>query len=1410
TEQDALRKLLEPQPTRIVTTGTPVDIVQDALYTACGQLVSGPVVCSPVPVPFDTPVLLDITGDAVPDLLVLLAPVLLPDTPHVPPTADELLAIAQASAQDALDTAATPGLGVTLRISTIASLDQLLATLPCAASVVPDPQHLHLDASCFAHLVGDELTTNLLPTALLDGDQVIAPADLPARAWAAYHILTPTDDTNDIIRIGVDGTTSKIPEVTTMKFKVEDLAALLGGELLGRLNITFEQPGEDVTLFAEVSEVQDGQPVNPTTVSAHMTPVPDLGMDIDALLDGSHLTATLRASESPLLTVTYTDEQTTPTANTTKAEAIIDKLPTRVDVEYERLTDGAHLHYNANALIGTITASYAHDDPLTAIEGSAIIHELPQDVDLQLHTDKEGQGSIGYTASTVIPLVTGAFATLNHTSDVGNAGAFSVADIPAQFTVSWDSNGDPHTLVYDGNDGLGPASVDYATFLHGNPAGLAFQVGVQRLPPYVELRTADDFTEFDARSSASGAQASGTVEDLTLAFTTDGAFLGAQPPEDHVSLYQYVVPVSGVNTSFVRLDAQHPSLQYVKADMRSNETHIDVRNGGQHFMKYSVDVPGALATGYVDKVPDRVTMDVVGTVNTYRAFGQTIDDVVLDFSDKGQPPLLLHVEAKGVPDEVVLDADLPDKRIAYSASDVVPSITASGSVPTPDAGIFDLQVELLDIPTAWYADWNTSIFQETKFAFQVTDDDQQPTPLGSLRLEAHNFQGAGLQPSPLPFPPGCAFQDGQDHFCAALDAAQQHDAVVFELQDLTALTFEKGFDADGEDSMSVQVDSLDHQQFIVSVDARASDGKQALIYGTIDPLPTHVRLDTGKVIKYQAEEPFDLQLAAELGVPAGLQAMPAPVAFDHGIALHVDADGNVKVRGAVTGVGTLIQVDTDAGAFEMQGWAPTKPDLQLRIDIDPKPGSGSVAADITVHGVQPASGTRFLGGSFVHKDKVTVDKFEPDSTRFTLSTTPAIAGPVAVEADLALSDKTVGFTVSNIPSATGVPSADFTLQDNRFSDDDPLDTTIQYRSAGGVNLVHLDLGLGTFTGGFDLAQIPAAFTLDLTKNEAGPNVHYTATDPDNVVDPNQLDLDADITVTSASGDTDIEVHATDIGRTFEMNTVADEATTKTIIDERGDCSAHEEDDVPIDYFEFKSPDHDTGDVTVVIPASMGQPSFDGWGTQWCFDIDPLRFLFKVGFGATIEMDMVNLSIHVAGLGDRMTAKTGFISKIEGDYSAFDLDWGDSHGFVDITAGGGVEVCIVDTDYCISPFDAFSPLGGDHFSLDKVRFYGAKHSEGTWQVPVTISSPCILFIEVTWDIYLPISLDPPLSGSWDNEAHADGGTWYFLASPYNNANNVVIPEFLAQLIVWIGADDRGVDFSFPGLGAPGVEACLPFP
>jgi hypothetical protein len=1297
---------------------------------------------------------------------------------------------------------------VTLRIQTLLDPHDLTSGgLPCdlEAEVGPLPALWHVAYDCKLRLPSGQ---NNVVTPLEEGlAAAAAPRDIPARAWVEYEVPTSPPESMGI-RLGVDGLGSKIPEVSTVAFRIHSLATLFAGRLLGDLNVTFDGPGADVALFGEVSDVdEDGVSSNPTTAALHMTPVPDLHADLDVMLDGAHAIVDLTVTEQTRATVSYEDDRTVPAAAYTRAVVVADELPERVHVEYRDLPDGTRLLYDASSTIALLTAAYLHEDAAWRVEGSARIEQLPARILVDLHTDDDEEGSLHYEASSVVPLAEVAFRALNKTAGITALGEATVRDIPAQFDITYDATAKPERLLYEASSELGPVDLAYYTL----PQGLAIEAHVASIPRVVELHTDENYTRLDARAAPGAPEASGTIGLVDLRFSTDGTFLPPEPDDTHVVALQF--PTPGGNTT--RVDLRYDGLMFLLADLRDKEMHLDVRNSEERHLRFDVDMPKAHARGFVDKVPDRVTLDNVDTLFEYRAYGDTIARVHLEFDNKSLPqPLLLTVDAYDVPDWILLDLDLDHERIVYDASHEVTRVVGIGRIPTPLDGTFDLRFNVEGIPT--HVEVN---FTEGALRFEA------PGGLGHIAVLAHNTPPAWPDAA-------CDYESGTNHLCASVREVPRQTALSFELDEVRTMAFLQAELPDGssKNDISLRADAPEAFLLAVLIEPRPEvlhPPERITVFGTMTPLPREVDLSTGDKITYTGSDPFTLDLAAEFGPVAHLGAIGAPAAPVQGVGIHIHDEAHslatfddvqvVKTRAVLTGVGTFVEVDTKDTGFTMHDWQPTLPDLTFDMVVHDDPTTAdddeSIVVQVTVHEAAP-DGDQDLSGSFANGIG---DGLQDGETRvsFTFEDPIEPANPAvpAVEAVITLADTRVAFDVRNLPTSLA-----FGIRSLGSLEAVGGGLEVDYDADGPVHRVDMGLDIlaeggepdgfappNDFTGAFTLRQLPTDFAFSILKNAAGNVIGYEATDPHGVQDPSSLDVD----LTLDKGQLHVVMHAENLGASFGLTPVPGDPDTREVPDpDDPECSTIDEEYVPTDNLQLHSAPP-TSVLAVTLSDAMSS-SIEGWGGRWCFGLGPIEFRFKWGFTVQVDMVTQNLRLELTSLGDtRIT--TGFINQVKGDYGTFRMEWGDSGGALDLTIGAEVAACWEDD--CINPFGLFSPIGPDQdFDLSNLRFYRVKASPGEFFVPITFDGPCLPVlppagIELDLVMTLPISLEPHPEGSQDNHVTADGGTWYFLPSPFV-AGTPVIPDWLAYIILWIGSDsgDKGVSFSFPGIPIPVPSPC----
>jgi hypothetical protein len=617
---------LPPVPRDGAADGSPVDGAADgqpsssgaaaaAQYKACGRMVGFDTVCGEW-VAVGTPVPLNLDDEAGSEVGVLLTPVTArPLTDAVaaagtPDAGDRLAfldpAVAAASqlpgaAEDLAGQAG--GAGVMLLI-------QPLPATPCDVSVALDPLATHLACSTVIQGVPD----------LEQVEDLTDQQAVPALVWIKYPVVTLPDGSLESLRsgsepgaiaklveLGVDGTADRLPNATQVDFRIKSIAELAQGNLTADLNFSFQDPPASIALVASVkNSTEGGAPEDPTNVTIAFTPVPNLNLTLDMALNGSRVNATLNASLSPLVDLTVHSERADPYLRR-NVQAVIDTLPERVTVTYERLSDGNLIVYDSSAPIHRTTVQFDEDAAESTMAGNVTVHELPSRILVELHTDDEAQGNAHYEAASVIPQVEADFSMLNKTDTNRTAGTADVHNIPARFDVTWDTTSTPDVFTFDASSSLGPVDLDLGTTSATGAKGLAIDAHLEGLPPFIGIEMDDDYS-LDARTSREGERASASIGLIEARFGTRGAF-----PAGPCTSVSARVCLDLDNTTTPAAAAADVRLEGIRSFAFRNETQPgDARK--TQFLDFNTTQRADLTLSVVSRDHDDDFVDVHGTI----------------------------------------------------------------------------------------------------------------------------------------------------------------------------------------------------------------------------------------------------------------------------------------------------------------------------------------------------------------------------------------------------------------------------------------------------------------------------------------------------------------------------------------------------------------------------------------------------------------------------------------------------------------------------------------------------------------------------------------------------------------------------------------------------------------------------
>lgn len=459
------------------------------------------------------------------------------------------------------------------------------------------------------------------------------------------------------------------------------------------------------------------------------------------------------------------------------------------------------------------------DTPTALVSG--VINKLPADV----RVDYVGT-SIDYRASSVIDEVLFSIDKRN-----GETLSAQVLGIPATVDIDWTTGTSP-SATWSASSSMTGINLSHRQ----GPGAAALDASLAGLPPYARVEFGGEQATFDARTSPTAASGSAALGSISVAYASNGVFLGP-PSGDHVVFSQAASPA--VTKATLRLTG----LKLVTYDARSDQLHARVLATSPRVLLVAADTPVSLTVGMIDQLPTDVRVDLAGNTVTYQA-SSTIGRAwaYLDKKD-GQT---VYGDVTGVPASATITVDNAAQRVNWAASSPVTRVIFSGralvSGRTWDA-FFDAQT----VPASWEL-----VFASAHPVFRGISG-----PIGRVSMYATNHGSATTFPG---------------NFASIVYRSATGDVDVgfgmnaINLADLQQTS--SGFTSDlrmgGGGAFRAYVDIVNG--FL-----------GAKLDATVNPLPTSIQISqAGEEIRYASNANFDLSTYFEAGDTRGITAAPAP------------------------------------------------------------------------------------------------------------------------------------------------------------------------------------------------------------------------------------------------------------------------------------------------------------------------------------------------------------------------------------------------------------------------------------------------------------------------------------------------------------------------------------------------------
>lgn len=717
------------------------------------------------------------------------------------------------------------------------------------------------------------------------------------------------------------------------------------------------------------------------------------------------------------------------------------------------------------------------DDP--NVHARAYVAELPKDMSV---TISPAAGTATYTGDSVIPLLEGSFTD----RDTEAFASVALTDLPERIGLTFNTSGDTPQITYDADSRLG--SID-ATYQEA-PDGLALHAEISDLPPYLSIGGIDPMV-FDARTSVDGEPGSSYLGQVLFQYATDGTFQSPPTTDDHV----YLDTLDGTHA-----ELQYSGLEYLSVDTSDEQLRAEIRNASPRVLRAFLTTPTLELTGFIEKVPDEITLTQVGNEISYVS-SAPIERIYTDLSRANGDEVA--VDITDVPAEVTLVLDGTGSTLDWQASGATGGIAAVAHL-TPESvdgpKPFDAGLTITSIPEEWDASW-----AEGDVRFEAP-----AAGIGSIVAHVTNHGGYQLLPG--------------DHLTASYDEASGNVDASLRVSNLRTASFTQltGTDAGG---FEAELDMGDQSGFAFAADVTLDDGEGAHsetgdtelhVDGAFTALPSELTLrsEDGR-ITYQGDSNPSLALAVEAGTAAALAATPAPGSV-HGLSVRDGAGGGgeaVRISLYLTGLPSSLDLNAPAGTYAVGDYHPSVATLVVDVVLD---ALAEVPTTLQVQQVVPtADPVEFTFGPF---DTTTA----PDGTHSLHLVYSASQELGSLVAEVTYGDTDdARLEISSIPRSIDV-TADFGADQKAVAvtmDSGISDITASYKKVGEADFaasVHLHdvprevdvlIGRGTSTEGGKEVTAP-----DFTMTASEPGLDISATASAEIATPADIEAAVDLQV----------------------------------------------------------------------------------------------------------------------------------------------------------------------------------------------------------------------------------------------------------------------------------------------------------
>ena len=542
------------------------------------------------------------------------------------------------------------------------------ATQPLACSIslpVGVPNLIDVTGDNFPDMLADVtplLNTTSVGVKVYFAKLITAQQPLPAHIFIVYD----TPIVKKRIEFGFDGRASTLAKQSTTTVWVKNILKAATGDVDVTADINSVAPGSSEAMTFAIKDLVGGSvgnpptEANPTAGSVQFTPFPSsLSAEAHLVHTGAQDEDTINVTSSAPSTVqAVVDQDTTTTTPKSHREftALIDQMPTSVNVDLLHQGQAQTITYSASAPISHVQASDTAT-PDTSHLGSFTrsiydVHGVPASVQIQL----TGAQDIKYQASAAIPEAS--FSTVTEKDNVVQQQITAQAhSIPSTIHVQNVTDADQTHVVYDANAPLGDVALTMFDLSPNNPANKTNLVAsAQTIPQHMEFTQTKSTGVLDFVANAG-------IGLINVDFSrADGQILPMTG--DHVTVKK-VGDAIGLQLQLTGFKSAHFD------GSQKTIVSLGLDPGGQEFNALAdLDHPNILAKAHIAALPSSVTVtiDPEGGAVTYAAdrvipeldgsFEQRDTSTLGSFTLHGLPKnITLGFNTSGVAPQITYEAD---------------------------------------------------------------------------------------------------------------------------------------------------------------------------------------------------------------------------------------------------------------------------------------------------------------------------------------------------------------------------------------------------------------------------------------------------------------------------------------------------------------------------------------------------------------------------------------------------------------------------------------------------------------------------------------------------------------------------------------------------------------------------------